>query len=364
MKSTARRADRHLRALVEPAADHARPRRVGCVGERGGDRRRVGEHRAALARRGAGARARGWSSSRRAARRGRRRARPTAASASAAFSRCRSRARCANEPGCGAGGERAAVDALHEPLRRELAQVAPDRVLGHAELVDEPRGDDLPVARRARSRIAWRRSALEAAAVPCTFLHERAWYCMNLTGLAPVQASFWRWRSGVISTTFQASRVRFIARIDPGGRVELPPAQAVHRGARERVVVVVPGLAEREQREPEDVRRVVVDGEAARAEEVADGVDRPGDVVQQEDPHRAAPERAGQPVGERPADRPAERRTGAAKPASTKSEEAAVDHAHAAVLVEVLGVALRRRHGRRGRRASPCARTRGPRARP
>ena len=95
----------------------------------------------------------------------------------------------------------------------------------------------------------------------------------------------------------------------PPRRIEpaLPAAQAVERRARERVVVVVPGLAHREQGEPGDVGGVIVDGEPAAAEEVADGVDRPRDVVDEEDPHRAAPqrrlERAAPGAGEREADR-------------------------------------------------------------
>ena len=76
----------------------------------------------------------------------------------------------------------------------------------------------------------------------------------------------------------------------PPRRVELPAAQAVDGRARERVVVVVPRLAERGEREPDDVGRVVVGGEAPAAEEVADRVDRPGDVVHEEDPHEPAPE--------------------------------------------------------------------------
>ena len=42
-----------------------------------------------------------------------------------------------------------------------------------------------------------------------------------------------------------------------GGDVHLPPAQTVAGRPRERVVVVVPGLAEREDREPEDVAGLV-----------------------------------------------------------------------------------------------------------
>ena len=55
-------------------------------------------------------------------------------------------------------------------------------------------------------------------------------------------------------------------------------------------MVVVPRLAERRDRQPEDVGRVVVDVEAPLADEVADAVDRPRDVVQEEDAHEAGPQ--------------------------------------------------------------------------
>src|SRR3954451_2017696 len=80
----------------------------------------------------------------------------------------------------------------------------------------------------------------------------------------------------------------------PGADVELVPAQAVRGRARERMVVVVPRLAEARQRKPEHVRRVVVDLEPALAEEVADAVHAPRDVVLEEDAGEAAPDQAGQ----------------------------------------------------------------------
>ena len=81
---------------------------------------------------------------------------------------------------------------------------------------------------------------------------------------------------------------------DPGRRIELAAAEAVDGRAGEGVVVVVPGLAEGRQREPEDVGRVVLDVEAPVPEEVADGVDRPRHVVDEEDAHEAAPQQAGE----------------------------------------------------------------------
>ena len=80
----------------------------------------------------------------------------------------------------GRGRERAAVDALDEALGGELAQVASYRVLGDAELFDEPRGDDLAVA---RERVEDRLAALGAEeGTGCTLLHVRAWYCMDVRG--------------------------------------------------------------------------------------------------------------------------------------------------------------------------------------
>ena len=73
-------------------------------------------------------------------------------------------------------GQRAAVHALHEALRRQLAQVAPDGVLGHSELLDEPGRHDLSVAGEP---VEDRLAALDAEK-GCTFLHENAWYCMFL----------------------------------------------------------------------------------------------------------------------------------------------------------------------------------------
>ena len=49
----------------------------------------------------------------------------------------------------GRRGQRAAVHALDEPAGGQLAQVAPHRVLGHAERGDQLGGHDLPVALEA-----------------------------------------------------------------------------------------------------------------------------------------------------------------------------------------------------------------------
>ena len=186
-------------------------------------------------------------------------------------------------------------------------------------------------SRSRRARMAWRRSAVSI----------RAGYSTKLRVCARFYAaSFCCWRSGRDLDDVPGQPHPPHPADQPRRRVDLPPAQPVPRRARERVVVVVPALAEREQRQPEHVGRVVVDVEPARAEEVADRVDRPGDVVQREDPHRPAPQRGRQRAGER------RRRSGSRAPAgisearsSTQSAERAVDEPHAAVLVEVARVA-------------------------
>src|ERR1700760_4945644 len=75
----------------------------------------------------------------------------------------------------------------------------------------------------------------------------------------------------------------------PASRVDLDPTETMKGGGRERVVIVVPRLPEGEQREPPDVARFVVRFEATPPPKVADRVDRPGDVMQQEDSDCATP---------------------------------------------------------------------------
>ena len=102
---------------------------------------------------------------------------------------------------------------------------------------------------------------------------------------------------------------------DETGEVELPARQTVAGRGREGVVVVVPRLAEGERRQPPDVARLVGRVEAAAAGEVADRVDGVGDVVDDEHPHAAAPQQAGQarrapsrPAPSRPGSRARDRR--------------------------------------------------------
>src|SRR4029077_10201961 len=74
---------------------------------------------------------------------------------------------------------------------------------------------------------------------------------------------------------------------DPGAGVELALQRAVPRAGRVRVVQVVPGLAKGRDRHPGHVLRLVTDLELLAAEGMADGVDGPGDVVQQRDADQA-----------------------------------------------------------------------------
>src|SRR6266436_424417 len=68
---------------------------------------------------------------------------------------------------------------------------------------------------------------------------------------------------------------------DTRAGVELALQRSVPGAGRIRVVQVVPGLAEGRDRHPGHVPRLVADLELLAAEGMADGVDGPGDVVQQ-----------------------------------------------------------------------------------
>src|SRR3954454_8291951 len=100
---------------------------------------------------------------------------------------------------------------------------------------------------------------------------------------------------------------------------------------------MVEGLAERGEREPQDVGRVILDLETAPPEKVADGVDRPGGVLLQEDPYRPAPqqrtERPNERLLERQADQKRDREADQREPG-----KGPVQDSHAAILDQLARV--------------------------
>ena len=64
---------------------------------------------------------------------------------------------------------------------------------------------------------------------------------------------------------------------------------------------------------------LVAGGERPLADHVADRVDRPGDVVQQRDPHQRGPEERGQRAGPGPGDQAAEHRRAASSETATRA---------------------------------------------
>src|SRR6266850_4293390 len=86
------------------------------------------------------------------------------------------------------------------------------------------------------------------------------------------------------------------------GEVELPPFEAVAGGGGEGVVVVVPAFAEGEDAEDRVVAAFIGGSVGAGSPDVADGVDAPGDVVEQGGADEAAPEDAGEEAGPRVAE--------------------------------------------------------------
>src|SRR4051812_32192928 len=89
-------------------------------------------------------------------------------------------------------------------------------------------------------------------------------------------------------------------------RIDLVPTQAMRGRARERVMVVMPALPERRDRQPEHVRRLILDVEATLPEEMTHGIDRPGHVMLEEDAHEPAPDKAGHRAHQTPRQHPAQ----------------------------------------------------------
>jgi hypothetical protein len=104
------------------------------------------------------------------------------------------------------------------------------------------------------------------------------------------------------------------------------------------MVVVVPGLPQRRQRQPEHVARLVVDVEPPRTEEVAHRVHAPRHVVDEEHAHEPAPQQAGRRADQRSGQRPPGER-GQEQAGEDEPVELAVDEPHAPVLAEIGSVA-------------------------
>src|SRR5215213_8921979 len=134
-----------------------------------------------------------------------------------------------------------------------------------------------------------------------------------------------------------------LERLDqPVGRVELPALEAVPRRGRERVVRVVPALAERHQRDRPVVAALIFGRERPAAVHVADRVHAPRRVVQQEHAHEARPHerrqaRDGVTAGEREAEHERDRES-----EQRPDREQRVDLAHQRVLAQIGREAPRR----------------------
>ena len=79
---------------------------------------------------------------------------------------------------------------------------------------------------------------------------------------------------------------------EPSAGVELPAGESVVRRGRKSMMVVMPRLAERREREPCEVARLIPRAEATAAEEVAQRIDGKRGVVQEEDANRPSPQQS------------------------------------------------------------------------
>ncbi len=123
----------------------------------------------------------------------------------------------------------------------------------------------------------------------------------------------------------------------PPRQVDLKPVEAVPRGGGERVVVVVPALAEDEERDQPVVAGLVAGAVVLTPEHVADRVHAEGRVLVGEDADEAAPDEPFDARPRRAADRVADRER---EPERQRDPEQVgpVDQAHEPVVVEILAV--------------------------
>src|SRR5580658_8572835 len=114
---------------------------------------------------------------------------------------------------------------------------------------------------------------------------------------------------GLLRPAYVVGPAQFLQRPDDSrARVELALKRPVPRAGGVGMMQVVPGFAEGRDGQPGHVPRLVPDLELLAAEGVADGVDRPGDVVQQGDADQAGPEEGGNRAVEGHPPQPADER--------------------------------------------------------
>src|SRR5947209_15214221 len=102
----------------------------------------------------------------------------------------------------------------------------------------------------------------------------------------------------------------------------------------------MPGLAKRQQREPCDVGRAILDVEAPAPEEMADRVDRPRDVVHEEDPYEPAPNVAAQRPTQGEAVQDETGHGGNQERDQHEQRKAPSDSPHARIVIELAGIAV------------------------
>jgi hypothetical protein len=113
-----------------------------------------------------------------------------------------------------------------------------------------------------------------------------------------------RWRSGLTRTTSHASPQASKPRMTSADGSSCQRSRPWHAEVGKAWWLLCQDLAEGRQREPEHVARLVRRAEPPATEDVADRVDAERDVMQDEEPHRAAPQQPRQPGADGPA-RPA-----------------------------------------------------------
>ena len=213
---------------------------------------------------------------------------------------------------------RARVERRRRPAREQLERgvdVVDVDPAAHVRAADaELRRRAQHVAERRRRRDPERRPAAvgrrDLRPVPQGNGERPVRQCVGQRGtevLRPAHvASLAACRSGAMRTTSQARPVFSSAQMTHAEGSNCQRDEPVAGRGGESVMVVVPRLAEREDRQPPQVAGLVAGLEPLAAEEVAERVDAVRRVVKDQHPHGAAPQQPGQGRGERAADQPAE----------------------------------------------------------